>query len=305
MSICIGNTYFAGGKNQTLSGTYYDSLLTVKGCDSIIVTQLTVNSAYKDTVNVNICAGNTYFAGGKKQTVAGTYYDSLFATGGCDSTIVTQLTVNPVYQFSKDTSICFGKSIFAGGQEQTASGIYYDSLLTISNCDSIIATTLTVLHPSVFLGDDMTLCNNENNILYAGNFSSYLWQDGSTETSYPIGESGIYYVSVSDSAGCTARDTIQITACLESELWVPNAFSPNGDGKNEVFRVVYFNITELKAWIFDRWGELIYEWDGAAGGWDGTFKGQQCQDGVYVYVVHAKGLGGSIYDKTGHLTLIK
>ena len=143
-TILKGGSYFAGGTLQTTSGTYYDSLLSISNCDSIITTKLTVESDHDTLFVVTICEGESYYAEGENQTSTGIYFDTLQSSTGNDSIIKTDLTVNPVYKNTKNRAISEGESYFAGGDYQTTTGTYYDSLTTIDGCDSIIITNLTV-----------------------------------------------------------------------------------------------------------------------------------------------------------------
>lgn len=79
-----------------------------------------------------------------------------------------------------------------------------------------------------------------------------------------------------------------------SKLDFPNAFSPNGDGMNDIYRAKtdYQSIVEFKAVIYNRWGQKLYEWNNPAGGWDGTYKGNPVKQGVYYVQVTAKGADG-------------
>lgn len=92
-TICEGESVFAGGAYQTESGTYVDSFLNFFGLDSVIVTNLTVLPASRTTVQVTICSGQSYFAGGADQTESGSYIDTYLAQNGCDSIVTTELTV--------------------------------------------------------------------------------------------------------------------------------------------------------------------------------------------------------------------
>lgn len=80
----------------------------------------------------------------------------------------------------------------------------------------------------------------------------------------------------------------------ESKLEMPNAFSPNGDGINDIYKAKdgYQSIIEFHASIFNRWGKKLYEWHDPAGGWDGTYKGSDVKQGVYFVLVEAKGADG-------------
>ena len=77
----------------------------------------------------------------------------------------------------------------------------------------------------------------------------------------------------------------------ESKLEMPNAFSPNGDGINDIYKAKdgYQSLIEFHAYIFNRWGQKLYEWTDPAGGWDGKYKGNDVKDGVYFVLVKAKG----------------
>jgi len=75
----------------------------------------------------------------------------------------------------------------------------------------------------------------------------------------------------------------------ESYLAVPNVFTPNGDGKNDEFRVAYRSLKEFHCWVYNRWGKLVYEWTDPAKGWDGTINGRPAAEGAYYYVIRALG----------------
>lgn len=93
-----------------------------------------------------------------------------------------------------------------------------------------------------------------------------------------------------------AQDTIDAdstSSVKESRLVFPNAFSPNGDGINDKYQAKeYENIKEFHAYIFNRWGQKLYEWTDPAEGWDGTYNGQDVKEGTYYVLVKAKGADG-------------
>lgn len=142
---------------------------------------------------------------------------------------------------------------------------------------------------------------------------SYEWRfvkDGNTnayitryeeETVYEFRESGTtmvsLYVSYDNSDEPELVSTINVTIS-ESALEMPNAFSPNGDGINDVYRAKsgHKSIVEFKAYIFNRWGQKLYEWSDIDDGWDGTYNGKQVAAGVYFVLVKAKGADGREYN---------
>ncbi|HVA97956.1 MAG TPA: gliding motility-associated C-terminal domain-containing protein, partial [Bacteroidia bacterium] len=91
-----------------------------------------------------------------------------------------------------------------------------------------------------------------------------------------------------------------------STLIIPNVFSPNGDGKNDVFKVQSSGISTFDAQIFDRWGIKLYEWNNPLSGWDGKIKsGDDAPDGTYYYLINATGVDGKKYTEKGFLTLLR
>mgnify|MGYP000455404484 FL=1 len=92
-----------------------------------------------------------------------------------------------------------------------------------------------------------------------------------------------------------------------SKLEFPNAFSPNGDGMNDVYRAKtdYQSIVEFKAVIYNRWGQKHYEWNDPAGGWDGTYKGNPVKQGVYYVQVTAKGADGRRFNIKKDVNLLR
>ena len=175
-TICEGQSYFTEGSDQTISGVYYDTLSTVHGCDSIIETILTFTPPEKQTIDTTICEGQSFFAQGDDQVITGVYYDTLSTEHGCDSIIETILTVYPLEKITIDTTICEGQSYYAQGDDQSNSGIYYDTLETVNGCDSIIETILTVAHTEK-ISIDTSICEGETY------FTEGKWQTSS----------GLYY----------------------------------------------------------------------------------------------------------------
>ena len=164
--------------------------------------------------------------------------------------------------------------------------------------------------PNVGLGPDTILCSVIHPVLDAGPGVSYIWNDGSTDRTIIAYESGIYHVEVTDENGCINSDTVSITKnpnALPSNLYMPNSFTPNGDGLNEVYPNnqfkdigVYYNLK-----IFNRWGEKIIDINSPNGNWDGTYKGQAQEEGVYIYLVSWLGCDNKRRTEQGNVTLLK
>jgi hypothetical protein len=144
--LCDGGSYSVNGNTYIATGIYYDTLQTVgAGCDSIIVTNLIVNPVYNISRSIQICDGQSYFAGGAAQTTDGVYVDSFTTAAGCDSIITTSLDVTNVIINNVMAHICEGQTYMAGGALQTVAGMYYDTTSAVAGCDSVIVTNL-MLH---------------------------------------------------------------------------------------------------------------------------------------------------------------
>ena len=93
----------------------------------------------------------------------------------------------------------------------------------------------------------------------------------------------------------------------ESRLEMPNAFSPNGDGINDVYKAKsnYRAIVTFEATIFNRWGQKLYQWKELTGGWDGRFHGRNVSEGVYFVVVKARGADGKNFEIRQDVNLIR
>ncbi len=92
-----------------------------------------------------------------------------------------------------------------------------------------------------------------------------------------------------------------------SVLLMPNAFSPNGDGINDIYKPKegYQNIKEFHAYIYNRWGQKLFEWSDPATGWDGTYNGKPVKEGVYFCLVKAKGADGKTYQIKRDVNLLR
>lgn len=117
-----------------------------------------------------------------------------------------------------------------------------------------------------------------------------------------------YILTITDQYGCTNSDTsiihVLIYICDEPEIYIPNAFSPNGDNKNDVVYVYGDQIKELLFRIYDRWGEKVFETTKPGEGWDGTYKGKKVMPGVFVYYVEATCYNDEKFFKKGNITVI-
>lgn len=124
---------------------------------------------------------------------------------------------------------------------------------------------------------------------------------------YTFYDEGTYYVRFigsNDDGSCEEISNTFTIGIGASDLRIPNAFSPNGDGVNDEWKVGYISLVEFKCWIFDKNGHQLFYFDDPTQGWDGKYKGKYVNPGVYYYVIEAKGADGIKYKRGGDINII-
>lgn len=182
----------------------------------------------------------------------------------------------------------------------------------ISGCATFPAFTEVEVIPTPvpYLGEDTIICTRGTlPTLNPGNFAQYSWQDGSVNPTFTIAEEGNFWVDVVDEYGCIGTDSVSLREICATRIYIPNAFSPNDDGRNDTFNVYGGDFLSLKLTIFSRWGELIYESTEQDKGWDGKFRGAPLPEGVYTWQLEYEGYlsDGSTYFRTdsGAIALLR
>lgn len=166
----------------------------------------------------------------------------------------------------------------------------YSVTVTTYGCKNVIKDTINVMAfyttPLKF-PNDTDICNHHFadgfDLSPKGFYTHYNWSTGSTEPKFVAKQAGNYALQVRDTCGFVYNDdiTIVVSECI-CDLFVPNAFTPDGDGLNDVFYVSeYCGLIKYRLWIFNRWGEVMFETNNPTATWDGTYKGQAVPEGVY------------------------
>jgi hypothetical protein len=143
-AICSGDTFRLAGNVYTQTGNYTDTLTNAGGCDSIVTILLTVKSPLTNIQNLGICQGDSAQFGHTWYYQSGTYSDTLTATGGCDSIITLNLTVNLILHQSITITICSTNPFYIGNTPYDSTGKYTDTITSSLGCDSIVNLNLTV-----------------------------------------------------------------------------------------------------------------------------------------------------------------
>jgi gliding motility-associated-like protein len=179
----------------------------------------------------------------------------------------------------------------------------YSVVGTLSGCSTFPAFSdvEVIPTPKPELGPDTLFCNNQFQFkLDPGNYSDYLWQDGSSNSFLNITYDGTFSVEVTDAHGCTGEDTVTLREICPTNIYVPNAFSPNDDGINDTFGAFGTDILFMKLTIFNRWGDLLFETNDQKEHWDGKFNGDVLNSGAYVWQLQFEGYrkDGTTYTQT-------
>lgn len=179
------------------------------------------NAALTQTLNINTCTSFTLYD--KTYDSSGTFIHPVLNAMGCDSILIT-LNLSIARIFTHITaSICQGEFYVVGSKPVDKTGIYYDTLKTAGNCDSVLVIHLTVREkPGPFLGANRNLCEGETMVLNPGNFSSYLWQDQSTGPQFTVNAPGTYTVTVTNQFNCKASARLIVREVVP----LPRAFLP-------------------------------------------------------------------------------
>lgn len=302
LSLCTGQTVTVTASGASEPYIWSTSTATT----SSIVTNL---SGPLNVYNTNACG--TASAGITISSITPISLSlSASSTTICPNETVT-LTVsggNEPYTWSNSTST--SSSIVSGDgiisvSNSNACGVSTQSISIIENTinASISANPLIGSAPL-----EVEFTNNSTNA------TSYNWnfgngQSATTQTAplQTYTNSGTYIITLTVSNGiCSDTDSISIEV-IEDEptLYIPNVFTPNGDGKNEIFNVGATNIKEFDMEIFDRWGLKMYSTNDISKGWDGKVRNLDVPQGVYFYLITAKGIDNVIINKQGSLTLLR
>ncbi len=204
------------------------------------------------------------------------------------------------------------------------STVYFVTVTNQYGCTTTLSLSVNVTTVGVtaVAEPDTVSAQNPTTILTAtgsGNstITSYSWSPagtlsnpGAAQTQATPNETETYFVTVTNAQGCTAIDTVMVhyrsSPCVSPNVFIPNAFSPNNDQKNDYFMVKADGMTKLKFIVWNRWGELVFETDDPnAQGWDGTYRGKELNPDSFAWYVLLTCGNGDVFQSKGNVTLLK
>ncbi len=285
-NICANKFYtLPNGTNVNSAGTYTLTYMGSNGCDSFRYITLQILPVYNVSVNATICQGDTYLMpNGLTQNTPGLYKNIFSNIYNCDSVIDVNLIIKPWPVKIIFDTICENQFyILPNTSTVNIAGVYKDTLQRVNDCDSVVIINLFVVPiPVVNLSNDTLICIGDTIMLNgaatnnATNNIKYLWNNGQTTSTVFTGVLGKYIIAAQDYPCPIVTDSIIIDGkyCL-CTMYVPNAFTPNGDGYNDVFKPTFIcskEIVEYKMNIYNRWGNKVFESTSFEKGWNGENK---------------------------------
>jgi gliding motility-associated-like protein len=257
---------------------------------------------------------------------SGVYWLQVSGNGctGTDSILVDFKPI-PVIALGNDTTLCAGQTLLLNTASNNATYLWQDGstqssysvneqgtysvTVTLDGCDTSGKITVDYrTKPVISLGRDTTLCTSDQLILNAAYpQATDEWQDGSTQSTYTVTRAGTYSVQVTNTCG-TVIDSVNVQyedcAC---KFYVPSAFTPNGDGRNDIFKPSYkcfFSKYRLR--IFNRWGQVVFNSQNPDTGWDGMVNSFPQPIGTYIWEMeYFDTLMGEMVKKNGTVVLIR
>ena len=324
-TICAGDTYtFNGQSYSTSNNTAKDTLVNHYGCDSIVTLNLTVIpvNPVADTLRLTDCGSVTY--AGNTYTASTHLVDTISNANGCDSIYKHILIqVNPVYSFKETVHLKGCKEVTYKGVTYGASTVFEEEIRTANGCDSLINTVVIEVNDfklkaftnpaEPFKGENVHIQTySVDNVPYSilSWEPAILFPNQTAREQRVVLDNPVRIVITGVQGGCQDTAMIDITEFpgYSNEVKVPSAFSPNGDGLNDVFAPVLridhgYSIVSFK--IYSRYGELVHTTSNMNSGWDGTYKGRLQDAGVYYYMIKIKFLDGTEKFFKGDVTLLK
>lgn len=283
------------------NSVFVDALMRIDtmiylNCDSVNILYSICNISTDSTINLGMYYSIYLDSASQRIKVLTDAVPVSLSPGQCwSSGIIIQATNTEMYFYANDNG--FDPD--------------YPPSFTFSECDLSNNTDHIFLEqlspPLIELEDNFSLCFGDTIILglYEVN---YLWSNGSTESFITIKEMGIYgiRVSLSETDNCYTKDSITINFdnCIQS-FFIPNTFSPNGDGVNDFLYIQTISLKVLKFQLFDRMGNLVFETNNLKDRWDGVTQNGKIKAGVFIYYTVMEDLSGNPIIQRGNISVTK
>jgi gliding motility-associated-like protein len=259
---------------------------------------------------------------------SGNYWVAATSAEGCviRDTVVVTVIPDPLVQLDKTPYLCGDESRvldagdYAGYQWSTgensrqiivsATGSYAVAVTDANGCIGKDTTIISAIksNPANFLPADTTICKfGKLEIRPDGNYSTYRWSTGSTTPAILVNSPADYSLTVTDAFGCIGFDTISVAPvdCLVG-VYVPNAFTPNNDGKNDYFKpIVNGDIVAYEFTVYNRFGQIIFTTKVPGQGWDGSIHGVPQDSNTFIWTCIYQFRDQSVKQEKGNFLLLR
>lgn len=265
---------------------------------------------------LSVSAGGTYFVEAKNNARCSITIDTFLV----EAVTVSAGIAGDTIKCSGDTVILTSNSLPVASALQWSDGTtgttamvtdagYYSLTATYKGCADTVAFNMDE-YPiaSIDLGADTTLCKGDRLLLpfqlTPTMHDTYTWQDGSTDSSFQVTSEGIYYVTLKNQ--CQLLTDSIFIAKRDCHFFFPSAFTPNGDGLNDIAKLVgdISVVADFALKIYNRWGQQVFSTTNPTSGWDGTYNNKQGDIGTYFYQIKFTYLNKAQFMK-GSLHLIR
>jgi gliding motility-associated-like protein len=278
--VYVSYSWSTGNVNQFLTitqpGTYNVTATDAWGCvseDSVIVTAAGLRDLDFMPSTGRTCAGSPYLLDAGSQ-----WGDYQWATGSVDQYLLV-----------------------------TTPGTYFVTVTDLNGCRFFDSTVVSIdTPPALELGANVNICPGEVLTIDAGaGFDTYIWSTGATTQTIQVNAPGNYTVTATF-ATCTLNDIANVGDDCPGRIFIPNVFSPNADGLNDVFNVTYINLEKLEVKIYDRWGKHLFSSVDKNFRWDGEYNDNPLPEGVYYWTMDYKYTDSEIVEtQRGNVTILR
>lgn len=249
----------------------------------------------------------------------------LATSSATSNSITVSLFPEPVVELDKNVSLCEGNSrlldagdfasyLWSNGSTGrtlfvNSMGSYHVDVIDDNGCKGSDTTVISVLLPSPknFLPADTSICSYGTLTIKARpGYNSHLWSNNSIESAITISQAELYWLEVTDNNNCKGRDSILVTQKnCQRGIFIPSAFTPNKDGKNDLFKPISFGtLRKYKFTVYNRWGQIVFETTDSAKGWDGNFKYKKQDSNVFTWICSYQFEGELQETRKGSVVLI-
>ncbi len=236
-----------------------------------------------------------------------------------DTSFINIIVLDSGSAVTEEMQICEGDTVLIFGELYTEAGLYCDTLINLDGCLQIECIDLSFYIPEelditasdleVEIGSSVQLNATTGFLDYSWQFSEALSCFDCPDPLAIINFNEIFYLAAIDINGCLTMDSIEIRAveiCDVEDILIPNAFTPNDNGKNDFFRIANMSqrLLNVSIEVYDRWGELLFFENGNTG-WDGNYNNNKVPEGVYLYIIRVDCGDGTEKMYKGNISLIR